>query len=103
MGDLSVTLRDNSGNYLTSGTVENGTARLTLPNYVDSLQATINSNSFYGSSTGTGTVQYDLPEMIQTLGSAGSDSVANAKFTIIKNYVETSGAFTYSTTSGNYT
>jgi hypothetical protein len=41
--------------------------------------------------------------MIQTLGPAGSDPVANAKFTIIRNYIETSGAFNYDSTTGNYT
>jgi hypothetical protein len=103
MGDMPVTLRDTNGNYVTSGTVQNGTARITLPNYRDNVQVTTGNNVFYGSSAGSATVQYDLPGMIQTLGPAGSDPVANAKFKIIRNYIETSGAFSYDTSTGNYT
>jgi hypothetical protein len=103
MGNVPITIKDSNGNYVTSGTVQNGTARITLPSYKDTLQVTTGSSVFYGASSSSGTAQYDLPGMIRTLGPAGSNAVDNAKFTVIRDYIETSGAFTYNSATGSYT
>ena len=48
-------------------------------------------------------MQYDLAGMIQTQGPAGSNATLNAKWAIIRDYVENSGAFTFNSATGNYT
>ena len=102
MGNLPVTVKDSAGNILATGTSENGTAQITLPAYYPSVTAIVGDSIFYTGSSGTGTAQYDLTSMIQTQGPAGTDPVTNAKWTIIRDYVEHSGAFTYNSATGNY-
>lgn len=66
-------------------------------------EITVGGSDFYTGSTGTGNVQYNMTDMVQKMGPAGSNATLNAEWTIIKNYVENSRAFTYDATTGNYT
>ena len=101
LGSLSVTLQALNGTNLVSGTVENGTVRLNLPDYEESAIAVVGGSSYYIGSQGTGTVLYNLSDMIHNQGNE-SDPVAGAKFYIIKQYIENSSAFDYNSTTGNY-
>ena len=103
LGTLPLTVKASNGTILGTGTVVNGTGSITLPDYEQSATAIVGGNSFYLGSQAQSTVQYNLQSMIQTQGPAGSDTVANAKFTIIRDYVQKSGAFTYNAATDNYT
>ena len=92
-----------SGTQITSGTAYNGSGRIPLPGYYESLTAVIGGSTFYEGSAGSGTVQYDLAGMIQTQGPAGTDPILNAKWAIITDYVEHSGAFDHDSATGMYT
>ena len=73
-----------------------------MPEYSDTAIAVVDGNDFYFGSQKQNSVHYDLQAMIQTQGPAGSDPVTNAKWTIIRDYVEQSGAFSYNSATGNY-
>ena len=102
LGSMPFTLSGTNG-IIGNGVVENGTARIRLPSYHESVTAVVTGNDFFYGSQGTGTVKYQLDELIQNQRPAGTDPVQNTKFTIFRDYIKNSGAFFYDPATGVYT
>ena len=119
--ELDITVTDEQGN-LVSGSqsvtisnetnfnfirpkpiVINGTVKITLTQYYDSLDVVFGGGTPYYISSGTTVIpQYDLGGMIQTQGPDGSNATENAKFQIIRDYIVNSTAFDYNPITETY-
>ncbi|MHA1989454.1 MAG: hypothetical protein ACW98A_00725 [Candidatus Hodarchaeales archaeon] len=102
IGDMNLQLKS-GGIIFDIDKVVDGYAKVTLDKYRESVTAEVFPNEFFFGSQGTGSVQYDMSSMVRTQGAEGTDPIENTKFTIIREYIETSGAFSYDSTLETYT